>query len=549
MRGRTRTMAVIAGLSAIALTAAACGGAAESTGSGATAAGTTGGSIVVNGCTPQNPLIPGNTAEVCGGDILNAVTAQLVHYNDDTGAPENDIAQSITSSDNQHFTVKIKPGYKFSDGTEVKAENFVKAWNSTAYCKNGWQGNYFFTPFQGYSDLNTDNGDCKTTPKTKELSGLKVVDDHTFTITTTEKVSNLPVRLGYSAFAPLPDSFFASGGETDAGQDPGRCRSVHGRARTTPPQIVVKKNPNYSGAYKANVDQITFRIYSDVSAAYNDLLANNLDVINQIPPDRLLGNIYQKELSNRTLSKPSGGNTWIGFSSSDSQIKDNKELRVAISKAIDRDLIIKQIFNNTVQKADGWVPPTINGYKANVCGDACVFDAAKAKQMFTEAGGYKGTLTMTYNADGAINKSYSEAVANSVKNTLGINVVATPVPDFATFLKDLDARSIKGMFRQGWQLDYPSIEDFLAPIYGKGSSSNYVEYDSDKFNSLLSQAAAAPSVDAANALYQQAEEQLASDFPTAPLWNSAVQFGWSTNVTNVKVNSFGVLDFSAVQHT
>ena len=41
------------------------------------------------------------------------------------------------------------------------------------------------------------------------MSGLKVVDDMTFTIQTTEPVSNLPVRLGYSAFAPLPDSFFA----------------------------------------------------------------------------------------------------------------------------------------------------------------------------------------------------------------------------------------------------------------------------------------------------------------------------------------------------
>ena len=37
------------------------------------------------------------------------------------------------------------------------------------------------------------------------MTGLKVVDDYTFTIKTTEKVSNLPVRLGYSAFAPLPD--------------------------------------------------------------------------------------------------------------------------------------------------------------------------------------------------------------------------------------------------------------------------------------------------------------------------------------------------------
>ena len=41
------------------------------------------------------------------------------------------------------------------------------------------------------------------------MSGLKVVDDTTFTIQTSEAVSNLPVRLGYSAFAPMPDSFFA----------------------------------------------------------------------------------------------------------------------------------------------------------------------------------------------------------------------------------------------------------------------------------------------------------------------------------------------------
>ena len=41
------------------------------------------------------------------------------------------------------------------------------------------------------------------------MSGLKVVDDTTFTIQTSEPVSNLPVRLGYSAYAPLPDSFFA----------------------------------------------------------------------------------------------------------------------------------------------------------------------------------------------------------------------------------------------------------------------------------------------------------------------------------------------------
>lgn len=546
MRGRTRLLAGAA-VTSLALVATACGGGGSNTGTGTgTGQGSTGGTISIYGCTPQKALLPGQTSEVCGGNLLDAVEAKLVHYKAENAEPQNDIAQSIETSDNQNFTVKLKPDYKFSDGTQVKAHNFVDAWNFSAYCKNGQDNNYFFTPFEGYKKLNTP--DCKTAPQGTKLSGLKVVDDTTFTIQTSEKVSNLPVRLGYTAFAPLPDSFFKDGGADAQGKVPIGAGPFM-VTENTATNITLKKNPYYSGEYKPNVDQVNYRIYTDSSAAYNDVLGNNLDFLDTIPADRLTGDIYKKELAGRTGNKAVGGNTWIGFSPVDDQIKNNPKLRVAISKAIDRDLIIKAIFNNSVEKADGWVPPSIDGYTPNVCGDKCVFDPAAAKQMFTDAGGYQGTLTMTYNGDAAINKAYSEAVANSVKNTLGINAVARPVPDFKTFLTQLDNNEIKGMFRQAWQMDYPSIENFLSPIYGKGADSNYVRYDSDKFNSLLSQAAAAPTKDEANQLYQQAEAQLQSDFPTAPLWNRSVQYAWSTNVTDVKVTAFGTLDLPSIKRT
>src|SRR5207249_271924 len=166
--------------------------------------------ITVRGCTPQNPLVGGNTAEVCGANINSLFVAHLEHYAVDNATPENDIAESIETKDNQHFTIKIKKGYMFSDGTEVKAKNFVDAWNYTAYGPNGQQGSYFFAPVQGFADAQCTDDTCKAKPKANKMSGLKVVDDHTFTITTSEKVSNLPVRLGYDAFAPQPDSFFAN---------------------------------------------------------------------------------------------------------------------------------------------------------------------------------------------------------------------------------------------------------------------------------------------------------------------------------------------------
>ncbi len=547
MRARTRVMAV-ASLTAIAFVATACGGGGGTTPDpGASqAAGVTGGEVAIQGCTPQKGLLPGLTSETCGGDVLDSVTAKLVHYNTDTAAPENDIAESIETTDNQNFTVKIKPDYKFSDGTTVTAKSFVDAWSYAANCANGQDSNYFFGPFAGYAAINTK--DCNGVDKAIALTGLKVVDDTSFTIQTTEKVSNLPVRLGYTAFAPLPDSFFTGTGAKDQEKMPVGAGPFMITSNTAT-EIVLEKNPNYSGAYKPSIDKATVRIYADPAAAYTDVLANQLDFVDQVPSDRLIGDAYKTELEGRNSSRPVGGNTWITFSSADSQLKDKPELRKAISMAIDRDLIIKQIFSNSVVKADGWVPTSIVGYKAGQCGDACTFDAAKAKAAFDAAGGYTGTLTMSYNADGQNNKQWSEAVANSIKNTLGIEVVATGVVDFATYNTKLDNDEIKGIFRNAWQMDYPSIENFLAPIYGTGADSNYARYSSSKFDGELATAAAAPTADEANTLYQKAEATLAADFPTAPLWNRSVQVGWSTNVTDVKVNAFGVLDLSSIKHT
>ena len=111
MRGLTRTVTMVAGISAVTLLAAACGGGSSSSGTSSSAGGgKAGGAVTVRGCNPQNPLIPSNTTETCGGNVLDAITAKLVHYNPETGAPENDIADKIETTDNQNFTVTIKKG-------------------------------------------------------------------------------------------------------------------------------------------------------------------------------------------------------------------------------------------------------------------------------------------------------------------------------------------------------------------------------------------------------------------------------------------------------
>jgi oligopeptide transport system substrate-binding protein len=278
----------------------------------------------------------------------------------------------------------------------------------------------------------------------------------------------------------------------------------------------------------------------------NDVVANNLDVLDQIPPDQLIGNQWQTDLADRYGQRDIGGNDWVTFSPEDPQLKGNPALRKALSMAIDRQSILDTVFNGTRSPATGWVPPAVDGFKAGACGDACTFDAAKAKAAFDAAGGYKGQLTYTANVDGAGNAQMGEAVCNSIKNTLGVDCVLNGVNDFATFQKGIDAGDYKGMMRSAWQMDYPSIENFLAPIYTKGADSNWAKYDSPTFQDLLTKAAAASSPDEANSLYQQAEAQLGTDFPTAPLDYKKANFGWSDRVDNVKITPFGTPDLSSI---
>ena len=77
---------------------------------------------------------------------------------------------------------------------------------------------------------------------------------------------------------------------------------------------------------------------------------------------------------------------------------------------------------------------------------------------------------------------------------------------------------MKGMFRTGWQMDYPSIENFLAPLYKTGASSNDGKYSNPAFDKLINEAAARHGRAEANALYQQAEAILGQDMPAIPMY-------------------------------
>jgi oligopeptide transport system substrate-binding protein len=529
----------------VALVTTACGGGGGEQGGGEAAP--SGVTISVNGTEPENPLVPGNTNETGGGKIIDALFSPLVEYDPTTAEPANMVAESIETADSQVYTITLKDGWTFHDGTAVTAQSFVRAWNYTAYSPNGQQNGSFFSQIQGFDQVHTEDPDGTAGPQTapqpaaQEMSGLRVVDDRTFEVTLSAPFAVFPTMLGYRAFSPLPDAFFTDQAAFEAnpiGNGPFRFVS-----RQPGVNVTVERYEQWPGAPRPSVAGVEFRFYESAEAAYADVVANNLDFIEVIPPSGIAGNLYQTDLADRYVSRTYLGVQRLGFPLYDARYQ-NPQLRQALSMAIDREAVNQQIFGGTRPPADGLVAPDVPGRVAGQCGELCTYQPERARQML-DATGFQGPIELTSNADSG-NAEWIQAACVTISNALGRQCNFVPVPTFGEIRSAINARQMNRLYRTSWVADYPSIENFLNPLYRTGGSTNDGEYSNPAVDALLARADAAPSTEESNALYQEAERLIIQDMPAIPVYFQSFQAGWSDRLQTVTVTPFRELDLESV---
>ncbi|MFJ6747075.1 MULTISPECIES: ABC transporter substrate-binding protein [unclassified Streptomyces] len=538
MRGATCAKWAVCAV-AVALAATACGGG----GSG----GDSSGVVSSSWGDPQNPVEPANTNEVQGGKVLEMLFRGLKRYDPKTGAAENVIADKIETTDSKNYTVTLKSGWTFSNGEKVTAKSFVDAWNYGAQLSNKQRNAAFFQYIDGYDQVHPASGAAKA----KAMSGLVVKDDKTFTVKLNQKFSSWPDTLGYSAFMPLPQSFFTQHDawlKKPVGNGPYVVDSY-----TKGSVMKMRKWAKYPGKDPAQNAGIDLRVYTDNNTAYTDLQAGNLDLVDDVPAAQLKN--AQADLGDRYINQPAGIIQALTFPMYDK--KWNKpgmeKVRRGISMAINRELITNEIFQKTRTPASDWTSPVLGadgGYKAGLCGDACVFDAAKAKQLVKEGGGLPGgKMTITYNADTGSHKDWIDAICNSVNNALDNDkaCVGNPVGTFADFRNKITARQMPGPFRAGWQMDYPLIQNFLQPLYYTNGSSNDGVWSNPGFDKLVNEANAATDTKEAVGKFQDAEKILAEQMPGIPLWYQNGSGGYNDRITNVSLNSFSVPVYNEIK--
>ncbi|MEU4351210.1 ABC transporter substrate-binding protein [Streptomyces sp. NPDC023838] len=532
MRG-AKSAKWVAGAAIVAMAATACGGGdGDSKGKGGSD-----GVISMEIGEPQNLLVPSNTYETEGGEVVKAVFTGLTKLNEKNEVV-NDLAQSIETKDSKVWTIKLKPGYTFHNGEAVTAKSFVDAWNYGANQDNAQQTNPLFSHIAGFKDLNPGKGKKVAT---KEMSGLKAVDDNTLQVTLETPFSAFTSQLSFSAFMPLPKVFFDNPkafGEAPIGNGPYK---MSGKFQHND-KISVVKYDKYPEASKYEVKGINFKIYSNSDTSYKDLVAGNLDIDDSIPTSGLA--TYKKDLGDRAIDESDSGVGYIGFPLKYNEAFKNKDLRKALSMAIDRKTIAEKIFLGSRMPADDFISPIITGYRQGACGDACKLDAAKAKELYKQSGGLpNNTLEIGYNADGD-HKGWIEAVANQIQQNLGIKVTAKPFEQFQTILNDLDAKKYSGGFRMGWNMDYPNAENYLRPIFSKDAienGSNYAGYTNENFEKLLVQGDQGKTPEEAVKGYQAADDILLDEMPYIPVYFYKLNAGYSSKIKSMKIAGGDVL--------
>jgi ABC-type oligopeptide transport system substrate-binding subunit len=435
--------------------------------------------------------------------------------------------------------VKLKKGWKFTDGTPVTAHSYVDAWNYAALSTNKQLNSAYFSTVKGFDQVNPASGK----PTAKTMSGLKVVNDDEFTVSLTAKNSTWPKQLGFLAYDPLPQSFFkdpAAWSKKPVGDGEYKVSGAY----TPGSNLKLLPNAAYAGTQKVQNKGVELVVYTDPNSAYSDLQSNKLDLLDNNIPETDRANM-KTDLNGRVVNIPAGYITEIAFPLYNGGWSSAKaaKLRQGLSMAIDRKSISKQILHDTVTPANDFTSPALGkdgGYDSSVLGKYGSYDPAAAKKLIQQAGGLPGgKMTITYNSDGA-NANWVSAVCNSINTVVGSNTacVGKPVTTFASMRNQITDKQMTSAFRSSWSMDYPLAEDFLQPLFASDGSANDAHYSNPQFDKLISEGNAATSTEQADKDFQQAEQLLVKDMPAIPLWYNNATAGYSANVSNVQLDGF-----------
>ena len=470
-------------------------------------------------------LDPALNSAVDGGNMLITLFETLLIIDQDNKVQPGQAEKYEVSPDGLTWTFTMRDGLKWSDGTELNAKDFEYTFKRIA--DTNVAAPYAETVIgmiEGYKDA--------IDSKNPEKLNVKASDDgKTLTVKLAYPCSYFDKIVAFGTMSPVQKATVEKNGDSWATKpETYVCNGPYTITEWTPSEkIVCKKNENYKGGWDSSKivnDKLTFLLLEDSSASYTAYTGGTAQLIKDVPTEEIP--TLKKDKKDEFNVDPILGTYYLSMNLNKAPF-NNKNVRKALSLAIDRDYVANTVMQGTYSPAYNYVGTGVddvdpgkflenskaaNGGKPYISEDYKA-NLEEAKKALAEAG-YpegKGFPTITYSTnDAGYHKALAEYLQQVYKDlgiTMNIDIV-----DWSSFTPKRRAGEYE-MARNGWVMDYNDASNMIE-LFVSSNGNNDGKYNNPAFDKAMNDSKVADKTAHFAALHE-AEKIVSEDYGFIPV--------------------------------
>ena len=479
----------------------------------------------------EPPTLDPNAAQDANSlTVLRALHRPLVYIDKDLNVVDALAESHEISADAKTLTFKLRDA-KYSNGDPIVAADLVYSWKRLVDPRTADPYSYVMAEVAGAGDLL--GMDPEALPADAEIDaaldklGVAAPDEKTFVVTLDTPATYFLAAMTLWVGVPIQEKWINSEGATEAANyvssGPFMLDTWDHNS-----QIILKPNPNWYGDVKPTLTEIQMPIFAEPAAAQAAYEANEVDIIMPVDSPDVPRVQQDPVMSLEFLSDPQLSNVYYNFNNGNdptgkkklARCEDpkacptaNKNFRIALTQAIDKQLFIDTTFAGLGQPSSSMVQPGLPGYTDY---DPYPFDVEAAKASMDKALAELGfasaaeipPLKFGFNTGGG-HEPRVAFLAEAWRTTFGLETEQIG-SEFGVFLTQRTAGEYD-IARNGWGADYPHANNQLNGLFTCGGGNNDQQWCNEEFDSLLAQAAVEQDPAKQADLYVQAQTIMADE--------------------------------------
>ena len=397
----------------------------------------------------------------------------------------------------------MRKGIFFSNNREVKAEDFKYSFKRVLDPGNESPNTWVFDKISGAEDFMKG--------RAGDVDGIRLIDDYTIQFRLKKPFSPFLKLLAMTAAYVVPREEVARSGPDFSAHPVGTGPFMLKEWRTNR-EIILEKRENYFSA-PAKVRGIIYRIIPEDLTAVTEFEIGNIDILT-IPASEYPR--YERDSSRKDfISSIKGLDTYyIGLNCSKPPF-DNREVRRAMNFAIDREKILRTLYEGRGRLAEGPLPDILRNWDIK---NPYEYNPGRAREIIGKERLDGRAVYFYITADQEI-IDMAEVLQSYIRAT-GLQVEIRQL-EWSAY-KEAINRGESDMFYLSWWADYPDPENFLFPLFHSsnyGPAGNRTRYTNKTVDSLIEKGQQTMDEKKRDSFYRQAEEIIVADAPWVFLWH------------------------------